>query len=342
MKHMLGWHLADRSEWDRALQASLRQRRDGRQWKKPAAGKSMVMLFFNPSLRTRTSMELAAAQLGAFVSTVTPGSGVWSFAFEDGAVMDGQEAEHIREAIGVLSRYYDAIGVRLFASLTDLERDATDHLLHALAAAATVPVINLESASWHPCQELADAAALTDYFGGDVAGKKFVLSWSFHPRPLPRAVPNSAVMMAARLGMNITVARPEGFELDDRVIEGARATSAASGGSLVETSDIASAYEAAHVVYSKGWAGREVYGTPNAEEKRRRIHRDWRTTAERMTWTDNAVFMHCLPVRRNVVVDDAVLDGPNSIHLLQAEYRLHAQKALLEMIWNLDAIATDQ
>jgi N-acetylornithine carbamoyltransferase len=281
-------------------------------------------------------MEVAAAQLGAYPATVTPGSGVWSMAFEDGAVMDGPEAEHVREAAGVLSRYYDAIGVRLFASMTDLERDRTDRLLHRFADAATVPVVNLESAFWHPCQELADAATIQERFGGDARGRKFVLSWSYHPRALPMAVPNSAIMMAARLGMDVMVARPEGYALDPSVMELAREEAGASGGTVRETDDRAQALEGADIVYAKAWAGTSVYTHADAEAKRRGELRDWRVTAEIMRQTRSAAFMHCLPVRRNVVVDDDVLDGPDAIHLLQAEYRLHAQKAILEMIWGLD------
>jgi N-acetylornithine carbamoyltransferase len=334
-KNLLGWHLLPQEDWDRALIAARDFRMSRRGWSSLASGKSICLMFFNASLRTRTSMEIAAAQLGAHATTVTPGSGVWSMAFEDGAVMDGDEAEHVREAVGVLSRYYDAIGVRLFASMTDLEQDRADRLLARFAEAASVPVVSLESAFWHPCQELADAATIRERLGGETHGKKLVLSWSYHPRALPMAVPNSAVMMAARLGMDVTVARPEGYELDASVMEMARDTASESGGSLTETDDQVEAFEGADVVYAKGWAGGAVYTSADAEAKRRGELKAWRITRDVMSLTRNAAFMHCLPVRRNVVVDDAVLDSANAIHLLQAEYRLHAQKAILEMIWDL-------
>jgi len=333
---LLGWHLLPGELWDRSLSGAGFFRRTGRTTATVAAGKSICLMFFNSSLRTRTSMELAAVELGAHVTTVTPGSGVWSMAFDDGAGMDGAEAEHVREAAGVLSRYYDAIGVRLFASLSDLAQDRSDHLLSRFAAAAKVPVVNLESAFWHPCQELADAATIREHLQGETKGRKLALLWSYHPKALPMAVPNSAIMMAVRLGMDVTVGRPEGFGLDPSVMQLARDEASRRGGSIRETEDRIEALEGSDIVYSKAWAGSSVYSNADEEAKRRGEHTTWRVTSADMARTNHGAFMHCLPVRRNVVVDDDVLDGPQAIHLLQAEYRLHAQKAILEMIWELD------
>lgn len=167
-------------------------------------------------------MELAAKQLGAHSTTLVPGQGTWGFAWDEGVVMDGDEAEHIREAVGVLSRYYDALGVRVFASLDDYEQDKTEKLLNTFVGAASVPVVNLESAFAHPCQALGDAGTLSTHFDGDVEGKKFVLTWAPHVKPLPMAVPHSAVLMASRMGMDVTVARPDGCELDDDIMAQAR------------------------------------------------------------------------------------------------------------------------
>lgn len=296
------------------------------------------MVFFNPSLRTRASMELAAVQLGAHATTITPGQGTWGFAFEDGVRMDGPEAEHIHEAVGVLSRYFDALGVRLFASMTDADQDRKERLLNRFAAAATVPVINLESASWHPCQELADAATLMERFDGKPAGKRFVLTWTHHPKALPMAVPNSALMVAARLGMDITVVRPDSHALDPAVMELAKSATAC----VSESNDMDRGLVGADVVYAKAWGGPMVYTDPAAEKTIRGDLTDWMVTKGRMSTTHHAAFMHCLPVRRNVVVDDAVLDGPDAIHLDQAEFRLHAQKAILEHVWDLSAKKTSQ
>lgn len=335
MNHLIGWQHLGRSEWEDALESSLRSGRQGRAWDLRAEGKSLCLMFFNPSLRTRTSMEVAAAQMGAIATTISPGSGTWQMAFDDGVVMDGPEAEHIQEAVGVLSKYFDAIGVRVFASLSDYRKDSQEYLINRFAAAAAVPVINLESAFCHPCQELADASTIMESFDGNPRGRKFVLTWCYHPKALPMAVANSAVSMAARLGMDVVVARPDGFELDETVMSRARQYAAEAGGSVSESTSQDQALAGAHVVYAKSWAGRAVYDDPETEAVRRSQLKDWRVTEDLMSTTDNGVFMHCLPVRRNVVVDDRVLDGPHAIHLRQAEYRLYAQKAILEMAWNL-------
>lgn len=333
LHHLLNWHTVNEATWQQQVDAAIRHKEQGITDVRPGAGKSLALVFFNPSLRTRTSMELAGTQLGAHVTTLVPGQGTWNFEWDEGTVMDGEAAEHIREAVGVLSRYYDTIGVRVFASGTDVVQDRTDALLQQFSEAATVPVISLESAFYHPCQALADAATITERFGGDAAGKKFVLSWAYHPKALPMAVPNSALLMAARLGMDVTVARPDSHALDDEVMEQAEAYAHQHGGAVAVNNDIDAAYEDADVVYAKSWGGPMIYSDPDEEARLRAQHRSWRVTVDRMARTNEAAFMHCLPVRRNVVVDDAVIDGPQAIHLDQAEYRLHAQKAILERVW---------
>lgn len=333
LRHLLNWHSIDEATWQQQIDAAIRHKKQGVTGVQPGANKSLALVFFNPSLRTRTSMEVAGSQLGAHVTTLVPGQGTWNFAWEKGTVMDGDAAEHITEAVGVLARYYDTIGVRVFASGTDYEQDRTDALLQQFAEVATVPVISLESAFYHPCQALADAATITERFDGDVARKKFVLSWAYHPKALPMAVPNSALLAASRLGMDVTVARPDSHALDDAVMEQAEAYAAEHGGAVEATGDIDAAYADADVVYAKSWGGPMIYSDPEREAQLREQHRDWRVTAGRMARTNEAAFMHCLPVRRNVVVDDAVIDGPHAIHLDQAEYRLHAQKSILERVW---------
>ena len=333
MNHLTAWTDLPDAVWQTCLDRALGHR-PSRRWTRAAAGKALGLVFFNPSLRTRASMELAAAHLGAHAVTLTPGAGTWGIETRDGVTMDGEPAEHVREAFGVLSRYVDALGVRTFATLTDHDADRQDRAFRAAVAASSVPVVNLESARWHPCQALADAAAITETLG-ETRGRKLVLHWAPHPKPLPRAVPNSALLMAARLGMEVVVARPDGFGLDDDVLDLARQTAARTGGSVTESSDRAAALAGAHVVYAKAWAGRAVYDAPATEARQRRAHADWTVSADTMMRTDRAAFMHCLPVRRGVVVDAEVLDGDRAIHLLQAEYRLHAQKAILEWAWDL-------
>lgn len=330
MRHLIDWQSLSNEVWEAAVERALHHAEHAGEWTESARGRSIALMFFNPSLRTRTSMELAAAQLGAYSTTLTPGQATWKFGFESGNVMDGEEAEHIREAVGVLSRYYDAIGVRLFASLTNYKRDRDERLIRTFAAASSVPVVNLESAFYHPCQALADAAVIRQKLDHP-RGRKFVLTWAYHPKALPMAVPNSAVLMAARSGMNVVVARPEEYALDYGVMELARSY----GSEVVETADREEAFDGADVVYAKAWGGPLVYSDPEHEAGLRESLRDWRVTGEWMDRTNEGLFMHCLPVRRNVVVDDDVLDGPHAIHLDQAAFRLHAQKAVLEYLWGL-------
>ncbi|MBO6575135.1 MAG: N-acetylornithine carbamoyltransferase [Rhodothermales bacterium] len=330
MTHLLDWHLESGSAWQTCIEEARRFAEDRTYKAGVAAGRSLGLLFFNPSLRTRTSMEVAAARLGAHSSIIVPGQGTWGFAWQDGTRMDGSEAEHIREAAGVLSQYFDAIGVRLFAGMTDRAADREEHHLRRFLDAAQVPVVNLESAYWHPCQALADAACMHERFGGDPAGKRFLLTWAYHPKALPTAVPNSALLNAARLGMRVTVARPPGFELDPEVMALARRHA-----TVEETDDLSAAMDGAHVVYAKAWSGTAIYTDPEREAAQRGALQDWRISAAHMAATENGAFMHCLPVRRNVVVDDAVLDGPQALHLRQAAYRLFAQQAILCRAWDL-------
>ena len=333
--HLLDWHLLGDDVWASRVAAALEQAQAGKAWTERAKGRSIALMFFNPSLRTRTSMELAAAQMGAFSTTLVPGQETWRFAWERGKRMDGDEAEHIEEAVGVLSRYYDALAVRAFASMTDYASDRDDVQLNTFAEAAQVPVINLESGFYHPCQALADAATLTEHFDGDVAGRRFVLAWASHPKALPMAVPNSALLMAARLGLDVTVAAPESHRLDADILARAQTYAQAHGAEVTQTSDLHEAVQGAEVVYAKSWGGPLAYTDPDKEAALRQQHRDWRVTSELMQQTREAAFMHCLPVRRGVVVDEDVLLGERAIHLRQAEFRLYAQKAILEYVWGL-------
>ena len=333
MRHLLNWKDQPDTVWSRCLESTLHHH-TARDWPETALHKALGLLFFNPSLRTRTSMEVAAARLGAHSSTVTPGQGVWGFAWDD-KPMTGDEAEHVREAVGVLCRYFDAVGIRVFADFADEAADLSDARLHMLAKHATSPIINLESAAFHPCQGLADAATMAHLFDGDVQGKKFVLTWAPHPKRLPRAVPHSALLAATRLGMDVTLAHPTDFDLGADVVAQAEAYAAAHGASLTRTDDQDAALDGADVVYAKAWGGSLGYDDVEAEAAARAAHADWTVTADKMARTRDAAFMHCLPVRRGVVVDADVLEGPHAQHLLQAEMRIAAQMAILEHVWEL-------
>ena len=287
------------------------------------------LVFMNPSLRTLASMEAGIAQLGGSSFVISPGQSSWKLETRDGAVMDGDAVEHIREAIPVLAEYCDALGVRCFAEGKDLATDLDDGVIRAMARLSPVPFVNLESAASHPCQALADWKTLDD-FEVPTDGT-FVLSWGWHPKPLPYAVPASALGMAARRGMRVVVLRPEGYDLPDAVMDRARELAVEAGGTVETTADRRAAMDGAHVLYAKSWAAPQHYGRP-AEEAvlRAPLRAEW-CVGE--AWFDaaqpDAKFMHCLPVRRNVKVSDEVLDGPRSVVVPQAGNRLHAQKALL-------------
>lgn len=292
-------------------------------------GRVLGLVFLNPSLRTLSSFQAGMAQLGGSSFVITPGQGTWSLETREGVVMDGAAAEHVREAVPVLCQYADALGVRCFAGGKNLAEDAAEPVLSAFARHATRPLVNMESALDHPCQALADWKTLDD-LEIPARGGRFVLSWAWHPKQLPYAVPAAALSMAARRGMDVTVLRPEGYALPPVVMQRAQAEAARSGGKIRETDDRAAALDGAHVLYAKSWQAAAHYGNPETEAAQRAdlrswcVAEDWFSTARR-----DAVFMHCLPVRRNVKVKDEVLDGPRSRVIRQAGNRLHAQKAVL-------------
>lgn len=297
--------------------------------RRPLAGKVLAALFFNPSLRTRTSMESAMVRLGGHMIAQNPGGGSWAIESRPGVVMDGPCPEHIIEAAGALSSYADAIGVRVFAGMSDFAEDMLDAPIQTLAAHTSVPLISLESAVYHPCQALADALTLQEIFGGDPAGERFTLSWATHPKMCGVAVPHSALLTAARLGMHVTVANPPGYDLHQPVLDEAAALAEAGGGSLTTSRDQASACAGAKVIYAKAWGSPLDYGDAAAGSARNRMYGDWTIGAEHLASGDDPRFMHCLPVRRNVVVTDAVLDSSASVVQAQAANRMWAQMALL-------------
>jgi N-acetylornithine carbamoyltransferase len=296
-------------------------------------GRHVGLVFFNPSLRTRVSMEIAVSKLGGTPITLSVGSDAWAMEYRDGAVMEGAAVEHVREGAGVLGRYCDMLGVRSFPEGKDYEQDRREPVLSAFAKYSGVPVINLESPLDHPCQAMADALTIRQRFGAaNVIRRKVLLTWAYHPKALPMAVPNSFLLGASRLGVDLVLARPEGYELDVEIVRTAQRLAVESGGTLRVVQDPDSGYEGADVVYAKSWGSLADYGDPEAELGRRKPLREWRVTEERMARGRDAVFMHCLPVRRNVVVDDDVLDGRRSIVLDEAENRLYAQQAILEWL----------
>lgn len=292
-------------------------------------GRVLGLVFLNPSLRTLASFQAGMAQLGGSSFVLTPGQGTWALETATGVVMDGAAAEHVREAIPVLGQYADALGVRAFAGGRSIEEDLAEPVLTAFAEHAARPLVNLESAFDHPCQALGDWKTLDD-LGAPAAGGRLVLSWVYHPNPLPQAVPAAVLHMAARRGMEAVLLCPEGFELPEPVLARVRAAAEASGGALRVSRDREEAMTGAHVLYAKSWRATAAYGDPHAEAELRAPLRGWCVGEE---WfrpaAPGARFLHCLPVRRNVVVADEVLDGPRSAVVQQAGNRLHVQKAVL-------------
>ncbi len=297
--------------------------------------KVLALIFLTPSPSTRSSFQTAMFLHGGHTLVLERGQEGWTPETELGAVMDGEAGEHLIDAVRVLDRYADALGIRSGPPRTEWAAARQDAVMNYVAQQCEKPVINLESARRHPCQALADALTLQEKLG-QVVGKRFVVTWAWHPRALPTAVPVSAALAAARLGMEIVIARPEGYELDPEDTALIRRTAQQAGGEFVHINDDPDdALVGADAVYVGSWGAVKLYGKPAEEAEVRAGLRDWKLTRSRLRSTrgGKGVVLHCLPVRRNVEIDDQVLDGPNSAVVDQAENRLHVQRAvLLELI----------
>ncbi|MEM8547007.1 MAG: N-acetylornithine carbamoyltransferase [Pseudomonadota bacterium] len=322
-------HLADFSVSEVEALVALAQRLEQHPEPRALEGKVLSLLFLSPSLRTLASFQAGMARLGGGAFVISPDMSIHGLESRYGIVMDGSAAEHIREAVPVIASYGDAIGIRAFAERKNLADDLEEKAFTELTDLIDTPWINMESAMSHPCQSLADWKTLDD-FNVPKNGGKFVLSWAWHPKALPLAVPSSTLHMAAMRGMDVTVLRPEGFALPEPVMTQAAAAAAAAGGSVRETDDRAEAMEGAQVIYAKSWSSTQFYGDKLGDEKHREDLRDWCVDEP---WFDKAAddckFMHCLPVRRGVVVSDQILDGPRSIVIAEARNRMLAQMAVL-------------
>ncbi|WP_224491209.1 N-acetylornithine carbamoyltransferase [Robertkochia flava] len=274
------------------------------------ANKTLIMLFFNSSLRTRLSTQKAARNLGMDVMVVNLNQDGWKLEFEDGTVMNADKAEHVKEAAAVMSQYADLIAIRAFADLESRADDYAELLLNSFATHASVPVINMESATAHPLQALADAMTIEEH--KTLQKPKVVLTWAPHPRALPQAVPNSFVKMMKLMEVDLTITHPEGYALSGEITNGVRLEY-----------DQKKALEGADFVYAKNWSSYETYGQVLNTDK------EWMVTLDKI---GTASFMHCLPVRRNVVVEDAVLDSKQSLVIEQANNRTWAAQAVLKTL----------
>lgn len=331
MRHFLTTMDYTRDEVEDLLERAMRFKR--RPVTPRLKDRTIALVFFNPSMRTRTSFEVGMRELGGHAVILEPGKSAWPIEFEEGAVMDGEPEEHVAEVARVLSRYADLIGVRAFPRFRSWEEDREDRVLRGFARHATVPVINLETIT-HPCQELALALAMKERLGR-LDGKKFLLTWTYHPRPLNTAVANSAVLIASKLGMDVTLLCPnEAYHLDERYLDAARQSAAANGRRFSISHDIESAYRGADVVYAKSWGAIPYFGRWEEEKPIRDKYKHFIVDEQKMALTPGALFSHCLPIRRNVKVTDAVLDSPRSMAIDEAENRLHVQKAVMDRLVN--------
>jgi N-acetylornithine carbamoyltransferase len=278
-------------------------------------------------------MQVGVYELGGNAVILEPGGTSWTLEHRDGVVMNGDKTEHLKEFVRVLERYVAAIGVRTFAELKDWNLERTEPVLSAFQRYATKPVINLESAMHHPCQAMADMLTIREKFGA--RKKKVLLTWAWHPKTLPMAVPNSFALAAAQFGHDLRIAHPKGYELDSELMTEIENQALANGGSLELTNNVEESFDDVEVVYAKSWGSFQHYGNTNQDIREREIYRDkWIVDEAKMARTNDAIFMHCLPVRRNVIVTDGVIDSANSVVIDEAENRLHVQKAIMAMLVN--------
>ena len=275
-----------------------------------ARGKRAGLIFLNPSLRTRLSSQVAVQNLGAEAIVLDIGKDGWALEFEDGVKMNGTKAEHIKEAAGVLGQYFDVLGVRTFPELKDRNVDYSEQLLNAFIKYSGLPVVSLESATRHPLQSLADWMTIEENWNKPQK-PKVVLTWAPHVKALPQAVPNSFVEWMREAPVDLTITHPPGYELAEEF----------AGGVTVEYNQI-KALEDADFVYVKNWSSYQQYGQILSQDE------SWSFGKEQLAVTNNAKVMHCLPVRRNLVIKDEILDGPNAIHLQQAKNRVYSAQAV--------------
>ena len=316
------FHVSDIGDLKTALEEAREVKQNPFAWKHLGENKTIMLVFFNSSLRTRLSSQKAALNLGMNPIVLDIGSDSWKLETEMGVVMDGDKSEHLREAIPVMASYCDIIGVRSFAGLSDREFDYAETVLSQFIQYSGKPVISLESATVHPCQAFADLITIEEYRKKD--RPKVVLTWAPHPRALPQAVPNSFAEWMNAADVDFVITHPKGYELDPKF----------AGNARVEY-DQMKALEGADFVYAKNWScpgvsDPSLYGQILSKDM------SWTVDAAHMAVTDNAYFMHCLPVRRNMIVSDEVIDAPTSLVIPEAANRVvSAQVVMKRMLESL-------
>jgi N-succinyl-L-ornithine transcarbamylase len=311
MKHFIT--LADLPDFHQTLDLAMELKNQPTKWDAMGKGKTLGLLFFNPSLRTRLSTQKAAQNLGLPTMVMNFSQESWALEFEDGTKMSGLRSEHVKEAAAVVSQYCDMVAIRAFASLSDKEKDEAEIVLRSFAKYASVPIINMESATAHPLQALADAITIKEF--QPTHKPKVVLSWAPHPKALPHAVGNSFTKMMKHMDADFIIAHPEGYALNPKITEG-----------ITCTTDQEKAMEGADFVYTKNWCSYEQYG------QILRTDDEWMITPEKMQRTNDGKFMHCLPIRRNIVAADGVLDSPNALVIQQSQNRIFSAQSVLKQL----------
>lgn len=312
------FNVSDIGDLRAALAEALQVKATPFAWKALGENKTIMLVFFNSSLRTRLSSQKAALNLGMSPIVLNIGQDSWKLETQMGVVMDGDKSEHLREAIPVMASYCDIIGVRSFAGLTDREYDYNETVLRQFIEYSGKPVISLESATVHPCQAFADLITIEEHKRS--ARPKVVLSWAPHPKALPQAVPNSFAQWMNAADVDFVITHPEGYELDPAFALNAR----------VEY-DQMKAFEGADFVYAKNWS---CPGVSNPSDYGKILSKDmsWTVGSRQMAVTNDAFFMHCLPVRRNMIVTDEVIDAPTSLVIPEAANRVVSAQVVMKRI----------
>jgi len=303
----------DISDYKKIVEEAIQLKSNPNQLEDIGKNKSIGLLFFNPSLRTRISTQKASMILGLKTFVMNFNSEGWQLEFENNTIMSEDKAEHVKDAAKVLSEYCDIIAIRKFADLNNKIDDEKEIVLSSFLKYSTVPILNLESSTFHPLQGLADA--ITIHETKNKARPKIVLSWAPHPKSLPHAVPNSFIKMAKKNNFELIISNPIGYDLNPEITKG-----------INIIHDQKEAFINADFIYAKNWSSYENYGKVLINDS------SWKIDKNKMSLTNNAKFMHCLPVRRNVVVDDNVIDSENSLVISQAENRIYSALIILKKL----------
>lgn len=326
LRHFLSTEDLDQEDLHQILELAKRIKLKGP--REAFRGKSLGLIFLARSLRTRVSFEVAMNQLGGSCITLDPERDVYAQETLRETVMDGPAEEHVKDAARTLSRYLDGIGIRLPQVRKSWEEDRKEALLRGYAAHASVPIINLQSPLEHPCQALADVFTMQERCRS-LRGRRLTLAWTQNPTSPGPGIPHSLVLLATRLGMDVTVAHPQGFELDHEILEKAQQHAKDNQGELHISHDLDEACEGTEFLYARSWCSLSSYADPDREVLQKRSLDTWKITQQKLDRGNHAFLMQPLPVRRNLSVDDEVLDGPHSLAYDQAGNRLQVQKALL-------------